>query len=1305
MTVPRIDNRDAETILKQISEMVPFYTPEWNCESKDAGFALLKIFAQMFEGVIGRLNRVPEKSFIEFLNMAGVELLPAKQARTPLVFKLSKGTPAPVLIPAGVQAAARTDNGEQILFETDGNMLATTAKIIELFSIEQDKIRKAPPDFLPGGKEIEPFVVFTGEDLQEHIVYIGHNDLFSLENQAEIELISSKWNSVFKNDGLVKWEYYGEKEYQTDGIKAKKENWHQLDIDMDDTQKLVLRKKQTGKFKELEIDGIKSRWIRCRSISPNMQQQKAALETFKITVNQLSLTEGKVEKAYFNYKEKAVYIGSDTLSQIKGQAKIELRFSNQRLKLNNVKVFIWQYYGVRSGKEGWYTLNANDTPAGQVVLVKDNSDELKEHIIGSYSSYWLRCLLNLKEAENKEIMELLDLKQTWAGFTGNFPLHIRLLFQKALDSNNLSFFNEAGEPINKVPYPGMEKIILDQGKTVLDFDSVAKQLAGDIGEYLDESIRDVEISVKNPPYVEPEMIFYNDVPLELPGQNTPLHPFGKQPKTFDIFYLSSPDALSKKGARITLEIDTAGTTERLPVTLVQGIGPDFAEQLINNKLEDGTPDPIDTIYKLLKKTPGELAQILSLTTKDKEEIPISLKRAQNILEAAQKEFYDKTGVLQTINETKVSQAEEILMLSWEYWNGTGWQALAGITDKTNKLRESGTVIFDCPEDLAATTVNGQENLWIRIKIASGDYGRERFISSDGKTWQSDTSQINPPKVSGLRIKYAALPLYPNKCIIRNNLLNEDITEILLKSAKPLKPFQYLDDQHCSIYLGFDTPPLKGPIKIFFSLEEVEYTNENRPAIEWEYYSEQKGAGQWAKLNALDGTDSLTESGILEFVGLPDFTETICFGQKLYWIRAVDTRDSFKNKALSPVINGIYLNASWATQAETVEGEILGSSNSESGQSFSMSKSPIVSEIIWVNELKSLSAAEMEDIANSGRNTVKETEDGGTVTGFWVRWDPISDFLESSASDRHYLVDRAAGKISFGDGIKGAVPPSGSDSIKADYKAGGGTLGNVGQYEITSLKTSIAFVDSVYNPETADGGSDLETVGQALERGPRVFKHQDRAVTAEDFEWLALEASRNISRVKCLPNINDQSQTEPGWVTVIIVPESDQAKPTPSLKLKKQVERYLKDRTANVIALSGNIHVRGPAFQEISVAANLIASSMDDLPLVEKESLKSLTAVLHPLTGGKDGKGWDFGRYPNLSDFFTLLEGVKGVDHVESLSLIIQDENGKETRADSTHPLDLPFSPVNLVFSGKHNITVKTTSAGWTSMSFKAFRQL
>ncbi|MFA5384538.1 MAG: putative baseplate assembly protein [Eubacteriales bacterium] len=1025
-----------------------------------------------------------------------------------------------------------------------------------------------------------------------------------------------------------------------------------------------------------------------------MQQQKADLETFKITVNPLSLTVGEVEKAYFNFEERAIYIGGDILSKIKGQAKIELRFSNRHLNLNDSKVFLWQYYGVRSGDEGWYTLNANDSPAGQVILAKNNSDELREYEISGYSSCWLRCLLNLKEAGNKEIMEFLDLKQPWAGFTGNFPPHISPLFQKALDNNYLLFFREADElPKNKIPYPGLEKIILDQGKTVLDFNNVASQLAKEIEEYLDNNIRGVEISVKNLPYVEPEMVFYNDVPLELPGQSTLLYPFGKQPKTFDIFYLSSPDALSKKGARITLEIDTAGTSDRLPVSLIQGIGPDFAEQLINHRLEDGTPDPIDTIRKLLKKTPRELAQILTLTTKDKEEISISLRRAMNILEAAQKEFHDKTGIFEPINETSVSQTDEILMLSWEYWNGTGWQALAGITDKTNKLRENGTVIFDCTEDLAATTVNGQENLWIRIKIVSGDYGRERFISSDGKTWQSDTSQISPPKVSGIRIKYAALSLYPDQCIIRNNLLNENITETLLKTAKPLKPFQYLDDQHCSIYLGFDTPPLKGPIKIFFSLREVEYTNENRPAVQWEYHSEQKGDGAWAKLDALDGTDSLTESGILEFAGLSDFTKTTRFGQNLYWIRAVDIRDIFKDKTLSPVINGIYLNASWATQAETVEGEILGSGDSEAGQSFSMSKSPVVSEIIWVNELKSLSAAEMEDIAESGRDTVKETADGGTVTRFWVRWDPVSDFLESSASDRHYLIDRASGKINFGDGIKGAVPPSGSDNIKADYKAGGGAVGNVGQYEITSLKTSIAFVDSVYNPETADGGSDLETVEQALERGPRIFKHQDRAVTAEDFEWLALESSRNIARVKCLPNINDQNQTKPGWATVIIVPESNQAKPIPSLKLRKQAERYLKDRTANVIAMPGNIHIRGPAFQEISVAAALIAGSMDDLPLIEKESLDSLTAFLHPLTGGKDGNGWDLGRYPNLSDFFTLLEGIQGVDHVESLSLIIRDENEKETKVDSTHPLNLPFSPVNLVFSGKHNITVKTTFSG------------
>jgi hypothetical protein len=72
----------------------------------------------------------------------------------------------------------------------------------------------------------------------------------------------------------------------------------------------------------------------------------------------------------------------------------------------------------------------------------------------------------------------------------------------------------------------------------------------------------------------------------------------------------------------------------------------------------------------------------------------------------------------------------------------------------------------------------------------------------------------------------------------------------------------------------------------------------------------------------------------------------------------------------------------------------------------------------------------------------------------------------------------------------------------------------------------------------------------------------------------------------------------------------------------------------------------------------------------------LAAFLHPLTGGLDAQGWDFGRAPHRSDFFALVESVEGVDHVRFLEL------------DETEELDgVRESGRYLVYSGVHQISV------------------
>ena len=76
--------------------------------------------------------------------------------------------------------------------------------------------------------------------------------------------------------------------------------------------------------------------------------------------------------------------------------------------------------------------------------------------------------------------------------------------------------------------------------------------------------------------------------------------------------------------------------------------------------------------------------------------------------------------------------------------------------------------------------------------------------------------------------------------------------------------------------------------------------------------------------------------------------------------------------------------------------------------------------------------------------------------------------------------------------------------------------------------------------------------------------------------------------------------------------------------------------------------------------------------------------MNPLTGGKDGEGWEWGRPVLAGEIFGVLQGVKGVDYVEDVRLFGANPITGE-RGQATNRLDI--DPGSLVFSYSHQIRV------------------
>jgi predicted phage baseplate assembly protein len=268
-----------------------------------------------------------------------------------------------------------------------------------------------------------------------------------------------------------------------------------------------------------------------------------------------------------------------------------------------------------------------------------------------------------------------------------------------------------------------------------------------------------------------------------------------------------------------------------------------------------------------------------------------------------------------------------------------------------------------------------------------------------------------------------------------------------------------------------------------------------------------------------------------------------------------------------------------------------------------------------------------------------------------------------------------------------------------YQTDGGAKGNKFTNTINQLKTTIPYIDRVTNLEAAGGGSDRESIDRVKERGQKFIRHRNRAVTVQDFEDLAYEASADIARVKAIapnyepltedlwlePNLTQAERDakleklkkiQAGLVKLFIVPPNDSPQPIPSLALIERVENYIRDRASPTL----NLWVGSPQWLKVSVTAEVVPTSLEFADTVRTAVIQRLETFLHPLTGGVSGQGWEFGREPHESDFYALIEGIDRVDYVRSLSVTIEPE---------------PPSPPEpfLIFSGSHNITLFLSDIG------------
>src|SRR5262249_33957240 len=86
----------------------------------------IETFAYMTDLMLYRLNRVPDRLYVKFLDLIGLKMLPATAARAGVTFWLSSPAQGPLHLPAGTKVSTfRTEVDEPVVFSTNGELSIT----------------------------------------------------------------------------------------------------------------------------------------------------------------------------------------------------------------------------------------------------------------------------------------------------------------------------------------------------------------------------------------------------------------------------------------------------------------------------------------------------------------------------------------------------------------------------------------------------------------------------------------------------------------------------------------------------------------------------------------------------------------------------------------------------------------------------------------------------------------------------------------------------------------------------------------------------------------------------------------------------------------------------------------------------------------------------------------------------------------------------------------------------------------------------------------------------------------------------
>lgn len=614
---------------------------------------------------------------------------------------------------------------------------------------------------------------------------------------------------------------------------------------------------------------------------------------------------------------------------------------------------------------------------------------------------------------------------------------------------------------------------------------------------------------------------------------------------------------------------------------------------------------------------------------------------------------------------------------WEYYNGTGWTRLfqeeiyEDIFNAENDAFKNITINFQCPKDIQPFIVNSVTSYSIRARVLR----MNNLFKMKG--------YYIAPCISRVRFKYEYIDnkITPYELRIINNLEENTYKgRYLLENTNTIGLFEKVKDEKPTVYVGFSKPLTEGPLKIMIMMANAAINN--MPVLAYQYWDGKK----WGTLNLIDETENFRKTGILTMMGNDGFAAKTIFGENLFWIRILDINNAYKDeKNKLPIINGIHMNTTKVKAIETMEPEYFDIRSNEENLECHLLGKNVNSLEVWVDEKTEINDSSRTGLAEKSDIRYEYTDDG-EISNIWIKWRQVSEFDSTMMDERVYTADYIHGIIRFSDGRRGKIPPSGNEpTIMVRYSCGGGSAGNVSAGQINKLNRTIGFIGEITNYDRTIGGCDQEGIEESITRNALKLRHGYRAVTATDYENLAMEASRNIIKAKCCSNYDANGEKKYGYITLVLLQRDYSQQNSYFEFLREKVEGYLRQYMNEVLIEQERFKIIEPEFIVINVNISIVIKNYNKVFEVKDKVDKCITNYLNPVNGNFDKKGWNIGECPNESQIQNSVKDISDISYIKNVRIDAYRQ-GSDGRVEIDYETQKKRAFV-LPVSGQHKINI------------------